>query len=130
MGIGRADYFAPGDWNVTCYECGRKRKASGMKKHWQGYYVCPEHWETRQPQDFVRNIPDVITPPWAQPMPADSFKFLCDWWGSSPLADYAEAGCATVGGNTSLVLAWQAEHFPAIASVAVASRSISGKVDV
>lgn len=72
MGIGRADFFAMGDWNAACYECGRKRKASTLKKHWQGYYVCPEHWETRQPQDFVRNVPDVITPPWAQPM-SDTF---------------------------------------------------------
>jgi hypothetical protein len=66
---GRADFFSLGDWNAVCYECGRKRKASTLKKHWQGYYVCPEHWEARQPQDFVRSIPDVMTPPWTQPMP-------------------------------------------------------------
>jgi len=71
-GSGRADYFQLGDWNAVCFECGRKRKASTLKKHWQGYYVCPEHWEARQPQDFVRSVPDVITPPWAQPM-SDTF---------------------------------------------------------
>ena len=71
----RADYLALGDYNCVCYECGRKRKASTMKRHWQGYWVCPEHWEPRQTQDFVRNVPDVITPPWAQPMPADTFAF-------------------------------------------------------
>ena len=70
---GRADYLALGDHNAVCYECGRKRKASELKKHWQGYWVCPEHWEPRQPQDFVRSVPDVITPPWTQPMPADVF---------------------------------------------------------
>lgn len=70
---GRADYLALGDWNVVCYECGRKRKASYMKRHWQGYYVCPEHWEVRHPQDFVRGIADVQTPPWTQPMPPDEF---------------------------------------------------------
>lgn len=69
----RADFLAPGDWNVVCYECGRKRKASMMKKHWQGYYVCPEHWEPRQPQDFVRSVPDIQTPSWTQSMPADVF---------------------------------------------------------
>ena len=68
---GPADYLAIGDYNAVCFECGRKRKASTLRKHWQGYYVCPEHWEPRQPQDFVRSIPDVITPPWAQPRPAD-----------------------------------------------------------
>jgi len=25
---GRADFFAPGDWNYACSMCGRKRKAS------------------------------------------------------------------------------------------------------
>lgn len=72
---GRADYWAPGDWNAQCYECGRKRKASMLKKHWQGYYVCPEHWEPRQPQDFARGVPDNQTPPWVQPMPGDLFDF-------------------------------------------------------
>jgi hypothetical protein len=69
---GRADYLELGDYNAVCYECGRKRKASTLRRHWQGYYVCPEHWEPRQPQDFVRSVPDVITPPWTQP-PSDRF---------------------------------------------------------
>jgi len=71
---GRADYLALGDWNAVCYQCGRKRKASQLKRYWQGYYVCPEHWEIRQPQDFVRAVPDVQTPPWTQPMPGDVFE--------------------------------------------------------
>lgn len=70
---GRADYLELGDWNAVCFECGRKRKASQLKKHWQGYFVCPEHWEPRQPQDFVRSVPDIQTPPWTQPMPQDQF---------------------------------------------------------
>lgn len=73
-GRGRADYLALGDWNTVCYQCGRKRKASTLRKHWQGYYVCPEHWEVRQPQDFVRSVPDKQTPPWVQPMPEDVFQ--------------------------------------------------------
>lgn len=66
---GRADYYAAGDWNAMCFRCGRKRKASTLKKQWQGYYVCPEHWEPRQPQDFVRGISDNPTAPWSQPWP-------------------------------------------------------------
>lgn len=94
---GRADYLEIGDWNCVCYQCGRKRKASKMRKHWQGYWVCPEHWEPRQTQDFVRNIPDVMTPPWAQPMPADHFlptdytQAIADTLtitGGQPAADY------------------------------------------
>lgn len=72
--MGRADYLALGDWNVQCYQCGRKRKASMLKKHWQGFWVCPEHWEPRHPQDFVRNTTDNMTPPWSQPQPAPRFN--------------------------------------------------------
>lgn len=67
--MGKADFLRLGDWNVQCFECGRKRKASEMKDHWQGYKVCPEHWEARHPQDFVRGTSDVQTPPWTQSMP-------------------------------------------------------------
>lgn len=71
--MGRADYYKPGSWNTVCYQCGFKRKGDEMMKYWQGYYVCPEHWEARQPQDFARGIPDVQTPPWSQPMPQWQF---------------------------------------------------------
>lgn len=56
--MGQADYFVLGDYNVACFECGRKRKNSTMKKHWKGYLVCPDHWEPRQPQDFVGTQPE------------------------------------------------------------------------
>lgn len=49
--------------------CGRKRKASELVKNWQGMYRCPVHNEVRHPQDFVRAVPDVQTPPWVQPLP-------------------------------------------------------------
>lgn len=70
---GKADHLELGDYNAVCYQCGRKFKASELRKHWQGYYVCEKHWEARHPQDFVRGVQDVQTPPWVQPMPADVF---------------------------------------------------------
>jgi hypothetical protein len=73
--MGRADFLKLGDWNVVCYQCGFKRKASMMEKNWQGYYVCPEHNEPRQPQDFVRAIPDNQGVPWAQPMPTAVYTY-------------------------------------------------------
>lgn len=94
---GRADHYAPGDWNAVCYQCGRKRKASTLLRHWQGYYVCPEHWEARQPQDFVRSVPDVQTPEWVQPMPADTFVYRCDFNGMTAIAGWAVADCAIAG---------------------------------
>ena len=34
---------------------------------------CPDDWEIRQPQDFVRGVPDTQIAPWLRPEPADSF---------------------------------------------------------
>lgn len=95
-GKGRADQLQLGDWNCVCYQCGRKRKASTMKRHWQGYWVCPEHWEPRQTQDFVRVLPDRQTPPWVQPMPADNFVGVCTPDGMTAIVDYAIVDCAIV----------------------------------
>ncbi len=94
---GRADKLVLGDWNAVCYQCGRKRKASMLKKHWQGYYVCSEHWEPRQPQDFVRSIPDNQTPPWAQPMPENVFVAACLPNQTTAIAGYAVATCVIAG---------------------------------
>jgi len=56
--MGQADFYEEGGWNAVCYECGRKFKASTMRKHWQGYYVCQRDWEPRHPQDYVRGVVD------------------------------------------------------------------------
>lgn len=93
--MGRADYLLLGDNNAVCYQCGRKRKASTLLKHWQGYWVCPEHWEPRQPQDFVRNVNDVQTPPWVQPMPANVFAAFCTPEASTAIPHRSEPGCMT-----------------------------------
>jgi len=88
----RADYLALGDWNAVCFECGRKRKGSSLKKNWQGYWVCPEHWEARQPQDFVRATVDIQTPPWVQ-QPSDTFALMCTPNGTSAIPGQMEPGC-------------------------------------
>ena len=69
---GRADYYKAGDYNAACSMCGAKRKASQLVLNWQGQYRCPEHNETRHPQDFVRAVPDVQSVPWSQ-NPVDIF---------------------------------------------------------
>lgn len=95
--IGKADHLVLGDHNAVCYECGRKFKASLLRRHWQGYWVCAQHWEARQPQDFVRALPDTQTPPWVQPMPANVFIAYCSTEGRAAIAGYAVAGCAIAG---------------------------------
>jgi hypothetical protein len=74
--MGRADHLVLGDWNVQCFECGRKLKASHAERNWQGYYVHPEHNEPRQTQDFVRGVPDNQQPPWVQPWPAVIYEYI------------------------------------------------------
>lgn len=96
-GSGRADHLELGSYNAVCYQCGRKRKALTLVKNWQGFYVCPEHNEPRQPQDFVRAVPDVQTPPWTQPMPADVFRNYCSPEGVSAIPEFAIPGCAIPG---------------------------------
>lgn len=73
-GKGPNDYYAEGDWNAICDNCGRKRKASEMVKTWDGLYSCPHHVGiTRHPQDFVRGIPDDQAAPWTRSQGADTF---------------------------------------------------------
>jgi len=91
-GKGRADFLDLGDWNAVCYQCGRKRKASTLVRHWQGHYVCPEHNEPRQPQDFVRAIPDVQTPPWVQPR-SITYGAQCFPNGRTAYPGFAVPGC-------------------------------------
>ena len=97
MSTGPTNYFAPGDHNAVCFECGRKFKASELIKHWQGYYVCPAHWEPRQPQDWVRGVPDKPAPPWVQPMPEDQFTNYCTPNGLSAVPGYGMPGCMVPG---------------------------------
>ena len=79
-GKGKADYLALGDFNAACAECARKFKASEMIQLPAGVpggtmYVCQEHWNARQPQDFVRGIPDKMASPWQQPIVMTDFTF-------------------------------------------------------
>lgn len=61
--IGRSDFLSNnGTYNMICDRCGFKVKSNHMKKEWTGLMVCDhtvnDCWEERQPQDFVRGIPD------------------------------------------------------------------------
>lgn len=90
---GPNDYYLPGDWNVACSMCGRKRKASQMVKNWQGMWRCPEHNEPRQPQDFVRATHDVQTVPFSQPE-TDIDLLICTLNGVSAIPDGAISDCS------------------------------------
>jgi hypothetical protein len=97
---GRADYLALGDWNAACSMCGRKRKGSQLVKNWQGLWRCPEHNEIRQPQDFVRAIPDIVTPPFFQGEYDINIQ-VCTFNGISAIPGQALPGCS-IPGRTQL----------------------------
>jgi hypothetical protein len=65
--------YDKGDWIADCDVCGRKYKASVLRQRWDGLMCCPDDWEIRQPQDFVRGVPDTQIAPWLRPEPNDSF---------------------------------------------------------
>jgi hypothetical protein len=63
-----------GNWNALCDSCGRKYKASQLRKRWDGLMVCEEDWEQRHPQDLLRVQREQISVPWSRPYPAqDTF---------------------------------------------------------
>lgn len=93
MSYGPSDYLKLGDWNATCSQCGRKKKASELVKNWQGMYRCPEHNEPRHPQEFVRARPEIISVPWSQP-PGDTDLLICTFNGQSAVPEYAIPDCS------------------------------------
>jgi len=46
------NYFSPNDSNTVCDLTGFKVKRSQVLKRWEGFYVIPEAYHPRQPQDF------------------------------------------------------------------------------
>ena len=64
--MGQYDFFKPGEYNFYCDLCGKKNKSGNAMKTWDGHYVCKEHKEVRNPQDFVRGVADDQTVPWVR----------------------------------------------------------------
>lgn len=63
------NYFVSGQHNVTCDICSKKIKSGEAKQRWDGFVVCPDDYEMRHPQDFVRARQDKITVPFSRPIP-------------------------------------------------------------
>ena len=69
-----ADFLDLGSWNAHCAKCGFKFKANELIKESAGaglssMYVCRKCWRPRQPQEFVRGIPEKPQAPWIQKFP-------------------------------------------------------------
>lgn len=65
--------YASGDWNLICDVCSKKIKASEAKQRWDGFIVCKDDYEQRQPLDFIRARQDKISVPFTRPVPTDTF---------------------------------------------------------
>jgi len=71
-----------GDWKAICDVCGREFKSSKLKQRWDGLMVDMLCWEPRQPQDFVRGVPDPQLVPWVRDEATDTFLPIAysSWW--------------------------------------------------
>ena len=63
------NYYVSGEFNVTCDVCSKKIKSSEAKQRWDGFIVCPEDYEQRHPQDFVKARTDKVSVPFTRPIP-------------------------------------------------------------
>lgn len=70
------NYYISGEWNVICDSCSKKIKSKDAKERWDGFIVCPNCFEYRHPQDYVKARQDKITVPFVRPRPVDAFRLL------------------------------------------------------
>ena len=71
--MGGRNYYVSGQFNVTCDVCSKKIKSGDAKQRWDGFIVCPDDFESRHPQDFVKARTDKITVPFTRPIPPLTF---------------------------------------------------------
>jgi hypothetical protein len=69
----RLPHYRPGEHLVVCDRCGFTLYSGEAKKTWDGLIVCPEDWEPRHPQDFVRGRKDQQSVEDARPYPDTVF---------------------------------------------------------
>lgn len=104
-------YYKSGEWNVTCDVCSKKIKAADARKRWDGFIVCPEDYEERHSQDFVRARLDKISVPFQRPIPTyiytdvqyiDTGNQYCTITGKQAIPACAIPGCMIPGFTVGL----------------------------
>ena len=90
--------FEGGNHWLVCDVCGFEYRHNVMKKRWDGLVVCPEDFELRHPQDFVRvKEEDVSAKGLVRPGTEDNFiEVAC--LDHSAIPGEAIPGCAVPGG--------------------------------
>lgn len=100
--MGQADYLKLGDFNALCDVCGFKYKGSQLKARWDGLMVCPDDWEMRHSQDFIKGRKEQQSIPFARP---DTEAFITVDYISSSTGNQertAPTGSFNPGGRTPI----------------------------
>lgn len=69
----RRNVYKKGDNLVTCDRCGFTIYASESKMTWDGLVVCPDDWEPRHPQDYLRGVKEDQSVRVSRPAPTNVF---------------------------------------------------------
>jgi hypothetical protein len=63
--------YEPGNWKAICDVCGFQFMGTelvlGTAPGQQGLRVCRKDLDLRNMQDFIRQVPEKIVPPWVRP---------------------------------------------------------------
>lgn len=66
-------FYVPGSFYRICDRTGFKVRSFNTRQEWNNLIVRKDVWEIRQPQDFVKGIPDNQTVPLARPRSVDAY---------------------------------------------------------
>lgn len=92
----KKNHYISGEWNVTCDVCSKKIKAHEARNRWDGLIVCPDDFEHRHPQDFVKARADKIVVDFQRPIQTPTY-YICTFEQSIGIAGLGVAGCFTPG---------------------------------
>lgn len=116
-------HFVMGDYYRICDRTGFKRRARKTQMEWNGLIVWKDVWEARQPQDFVKGVPDNQTVPMPRPRQVNSFlgnltTTLTANAGAGDIALQVESSVRMLIGDNIEVMLDTGAYFPTnIASV-------------
>lgn len=91
------------EYNAICDVCGFKKKASQLRKRWDGFMVCEADFELRQPLDFYTTRNDTHLLPWTRPdgsmieIGPSINPLTHTTWSNTSIAGLAVAGEAIAG---------------------------------
>ena len=96
----RKTWWSQGGWKCVCDSCGLFFKSDELRLRWDGLMVDALCWETRQPQELIRPIPDQPAPPWTRPDVQPTYWYEgnntpgCTVVTGQGVADVGTADCA------------------------------------